>query len=115
MAPLSDVTSVADVPIYLNYKETRKMLTRTHTYRVIILATFFLALHSSPSVGQTVSKNDREVGRIMLRNVRDAIKKDYYDPEFHGVNIDETFKSAEEKISEATTNGQIFGIIAKPL
>jgi len=49
----------------------------------------------------------------MLRNVKDSIKKNYYDPEFHGVNIDETFKAAEEKINEATSNGQVFGIIAK--
>jgi len=51
----------------------------------------------------------------MLRNLKDSIKKNYYDPEFHGINIDEAFKAAEEKIDEATSNGQIFGIIEKAL
>jgi C-terminal processing protease CtpA/Prc len=53
------------------------------------------------------------VGHIMLKNVKDAIKKNYYDPNFHGVNLDETFKAADEKINQATSNGQVFGIIAQ--
>src|SRR2546430_8585654 len=88
---------------------------KANSYRVVSLLIFFVTLCSAQSFGQTVSKNDREVGRIMLRNLKDSIKKNYYDPEFHGINIDEAFKAAEEKIDEATSNGQIFGIIEKAL
>jgi len=90
------------------------MPTGTFIYRPVILLSIFL-LFSFLANGQGVSKNDREVGKIMLRNVKDSIKKNYYDPEFHGVNIDEAFKAAEQKIDEATSNGQIFGIIEKVL
>ncbi len=65
------------------------------------------------AVGQTLSKNDREAGRIMLHNIKDSIKKNYYDSNFHGINLDETFKTADEKINQATSNGQLFGIIAQ--
>jgi C-terminal processing protease CtpA/Prc len=65
------------------------------------------------AAGQTLSKNDREAGRIMLHNIKDSIKKNYYDSSFHGVNLDETFKTADEKINQATSNGQLFGIIAQ--
>jgi carboxyl-terminal processing protease len=83
-------------------------------YRLVIFLSVFLLFLSGVS-GQSLSKNDRETGKIMLRNIRDSIKKNYYDPEFHGVNIDEAFKTAEQKIDEATSNGQIFGIIEKVL
>jgi C-terminal processing protease CtpA/Prc len=84
------------------------------TRRLVVLLSF-LVVCLSLATGQTVSKNDREVGKIMLRNVRDSVKKNYYDPEFHGVNLDEAFKIAEQNIDGATANGQILGIIEKAL
>ncbi len=88
---------------------------RRPALRLATLLTLSVILCPPQALGQTLSKNDREAGRIMLRNIRDSLKKNYYDPEFHGVNIDETFKAAEEKINEATSNGQVFGIIEKAL
>jgi carboxyl-terminal processing protease len=64
-------------------------------------------------LGQGISANDRSVGHIMLKNVKDAIKKNYYDTNFHGIKIDETFKAADDQINQASSNGQVFGIIAK--
>src|SRR5262249_1646865 len=55
----------------------------------------------------------RDRGSTMLRVVKDEIKKNYYDPAFHGINIDERFKAADEKIKTAASLGQIFGIIAQ--
>ena len=72
-----------------------------------------LATSTGSVVGQSLSSNDRSVGHIMLQNVKTAIKKNYYDPNFHGVNLDETFKAADAKINQATSNGQVFGIIAQ--
>jgi carboxyl-terminal processing protease len=84
-------------------------------YSRAVLAFFSLFMITSirPVAGQTLSGNDRSVGHIMLRNIKDEIKKKYYDPNFHGVNLDETFKAADEKINHATSNGQVFGIIAQ--
>ena len=84
-------------------------------FRLILLLVILFHLCSSRGLTQTstLSKNDREAGRIMLRNVKDTIRKNYYDPSFHGVNLDETFKVADEKIIQAVSNGQVFGIIAQ--
>ena len=55
----------------------------------------------------------RERGNLILKNLKGEIKKNYYDPNFHGLDIEERFKLAEEKIKTATSLGQIFGIIAQ--
>jgi C-terminal processing protease CtpA/Prc len=81
------------------------------TFFLVILFSFCCARGHAQN--PTLSRNDRESGRIMLRNVKDTIKKNYYDPSFHGVNLDEAFKAADEKINQAVSNGQVFGIIAQ--
>jgi carboxyl-terminal processing protease len=51
----------------------------------------------------------------MLSTIKNDIQKHYYDPGFHGVDIEARFKAAEERIQSATSNGQIFAIIAQAL
>jgi C-terminal processing protease CtpA/Prc len=58
-------------------------------------------------------EQDRHVS--MLRLVRDDVKKNYYDPQFRGIKIDEHFKKAEEKIKASSSVGQMSGIIAQAL
>jgi C-terminal processing protease CtpA/Prc len=49
----------------------------------------------------------------MLKNVKKAIKDDYYDPGFKGMDIDARFKTAEEKLKTTETLGQAFAVIAQ--
>ena len=49
----------------------------------------------------------------MLGQIKNDIKKNYYDPTFHGMDLEARFKTAEEKINQATSVGQVFGIIAQ--
>jgi C-terminal processing protease CtpA/Prc len=58
---------------------------------------------------------ERDRGRTMLNVIKGEIKKNYYDPNFRGMDVDVRFKEAEEKIKVATSQGQIFGIIAQAL
>lgn len=76
-----------------------------------------LLLHGAPAAAQTqsVSSADRDRGRTMLRDMKEDIKKHYYDPSFHGVDLDARFKAAEEKMKTAATLGQVFGIIAQAM
>lgn len=55
----------------------------------------------------------RQQAMSMLKNVKNAIKNDYYDPNFGGMDLDTRFKTAEEKLKAAETLGQAFGIIAQ--
>jgi len=79
---------------------------------------FLLVLTAvTPIIGQaqTVSGYDRDRGRDMLNTVKDDLKRNYYDPGFHGMDLEQRFKQAEAKIEQAVSNSQIFGIIAQVL
>ena len=60
-------------------------------------------------------KLNRERGLDMLSEIKDVIKEEYYDPKFHGINLDERFKAAAERIKKMETNSQIFRVIAQVL
>jgi len=51
----------------------------------------------------------------MLNQVKSEVKKNYYDPTFRGIDLEARFQAAEEKLKQATSNGQVFGIIAQAL
>jgi len=78
-------------------------------------AGFLLAVISQIATAQTITKLDLERGRAMLQTIKTELKKNYYDPSFHGIDIESRFQTAEEKIKQASSNGQIFGIIAQVL
>ncbi|HEY8224272.1 MAG TPA: S41 family peptidase [Pyrinomonadaceae bacterium] len=58
---------------------------------------------------------ERERGRMILDAIKGDLKKNYYDPTFHGMDVDARFKEADNKIKAANSLGQIFGIIAQAL
>jgi carboxyl-terminal processing protease len=68
------------------------------------------ALHA-----QSFDRIERERALTMLSNVKDQLKKNYYDPTIRGMDVDARFKAAEDKIKQATSLGQAFGIIAQVL
>ena len=90
------------------------MFTHNTNSKSPVLASALLVLFASISAfGQGLSSRDRDNGLMMLHRVRDEIKKNYYDPNFQGVDLDALFKAQEEKLKQATSNGQVFGIIAQ--
>ena len=56
---------------------------------------------------------ERDRAKVMLSSVKNEITKSYYDPAYHGVDVEARFKAAEEKLNQATSMGQVFGIIAQ--
>src|SRR5688572_20189136 len=81
---------------------------------IVLLIVVGLGVFTSVAA-QAPSGLDRDRGRSMLNTIKSDIKKNYYDPNFHGIDIEARFKLAEEKIKQATSLGQIFGIIAQAL
>ena len=51
----------------------------------------------------------------MLKAARDDIRKNYYDPGFRGIDLEARTKLAEERIKQAKSNAEMFGIIAQVL
>lgn len=80
----------------------------------VVLISFLAGAPCSVSA-QTLSKFDRQRGQEMLDVVKSDIQKNYYDPTFHGIDIETAFKNANEMIKKADSNGQVFGIIASVL
>ena len=83
--------------------------------RALVLLIVLFALPSFSILAQAPISFERDRGRMMLNVIKVDLKKNYYDPNFHGIDVDARFKQADEKIKTATSIGQIFGIIAQTL
>jgi C-terminal processing protease CtpA/Prc len=92
-----------------------KFLLPTPKLIKVAFVVFILLNSAALAFAQKVESKDRERGQIMLDLIKDELKKNYYDTNFRGMNLDTRFKTASEKIKEATSVGQIFGIIAQAL
>ena len=51
----------------------------------------------------------------MLSTIKSDLQKNYYDPQFGGMNLEERFKTANEKINQATSLAQLLGVVAQVL
>jgi C-terminal processing protease CtpA/Prc len=82
-------------------------------------AALFICLLVTCAPGQNASpanaKLNRERGLQMLSEIKEIVKKEYYDPQFRGLDLDKHFKTASEQISRLETNSQIFAVIAQVL
>lgn len=90
---------------------------QTLWHRFIFLATSALALYAiAPGFNivqaqsQSISR-DREYAQIMLSDVHDTLKKNYYDPSFHGIDIDSRLKKYSAEIKSANTFQAAFRLI----
>ena len=83
-------------------------LSNRATHLSVLIWVFILV---SP-VSAQVSKGDREKGHKMLTDIVQMIRKHYYDPDFHGVDLDALSKEANERINQAPTLAAIFAAIA---
>ena len=60
-------------------------------------------------------KRDRLRGVVMLALLKDYIREYYYDPAFHGMDVEARFKAADEKVNQAANLSQVLGIVAQAL
>lgn len=98
--------------------ESFMMKSSIPSLRFLILAALTLLGMGGLSVvlcQQATISFDRDRGRVMLKTIKDDLKKNYYDPNYHGMDLETRFQAADEKIKTATSLGQIFGIIAQTL
>jgi C-terminal processing protease CtpA/Prc len=66
----------------------------------------------TPGQQQKINDNQREQAVIMLQDVHEALKKNYYDPKYHGVDIDTRFKEYKERLKKSETLADAFRTIA---
>jgi carboxyl-terminal processing protease len=80
---------------------------------LVIIAFFIAATRARPQ--QKLDKFKVEQGLLILDSVHEEVKKHYYDPAFHGVNIEAEFAKAKEKINGVDSLSRTFAIIADTL
>jgi carboxyl-terminal processing protease len=87
------------------------------TFATVLIASLCLIAPLAPqsAMAQPDLNFQRERGRVMLRIIKDDLKKNYYDTDFHGMDVEARFSAADAKMKEAESVGQIFGIIAQAL
>jgi C-terminal processing protease CtpA/Prc len=76
-------------------------------------ASLAVLLAGTAAAADGVSGNDKGRTRAMLRTIRKELQKNYYDPAFHGVDLEARFQAAELKIETAGSLGQLMGIVAQ--
>jgi C-terminal processing protease CtpA/Prc len=108
-------------------KQTALFSLQIQKVKYLVLALAFLLTFSFQNIyaqididiTETRSKSDpklnRKRGLEMLKQIKDVLEERYYDPNYNGINLDERFKAAEERIKTQEYNWQIFRTIAQVL
>ena len=82
--------------------------------RLACATTLLLAAFASSTVRsqQKMDNYNRDRARAILHDAYDGVKKHYYDTKFHGLDLDARFHQFDQKIVDATSLSQSFGVIA---
>jgi C-terminal processing protease CtpA/Prc len=64
-----------------------------------------------PAAAQSIAV-DRRRGEQMLDQIREDLVEHYYDPAFHGLDLDGVVDRARQRINAAGSLGEIFGLLA---
>jgi Tricorn protease C1 domain len=64
---------------------------------------------------QKLSGFDRGLSVTMLRQAKQDLKQNYYDSNFHGIDIEKVFADAETKLREAASSSDATAALAEPL
>lgn len=65
--------------------------------------------------GQRFDSNEKSRAKQMLATIKQSLQVNYYDPAFHGLDLNATFKKAEQKIDGATSLAVAYAAIAEAL
>jgi C-terminal processing protease CtpA/Prc len=89
-------------------------MARNHVLKMACAAALLIAAIPSATLlsQQKMDSINRDRSRSILRDAYDNLKKHYYDPKFHGLDLDVRFRQYDEKISAAGSVSESFGMIA---
>jgi C-terminal processing protease CtpA/Prc len=82
--------------------------------QLVLASAMVLAALPIPAVRsqQKMDSLNLDRARAMLRDAYDNVKKHYYDPKFHGIDLDARYHEYDDKVRNAPTISQAFGVIA---
>src|SRR5207248_6285309 len=95
---------------------TNKILQfRFRVFALLVLAACALRPLDSLAQSQKDVERDRNRGVVMSKLIKDYIKEYYYDPNYHGMDLDARFKAADDRIRKAANISEVLGIIAQAM
>src|SRR5215471_116828 len=77
---------------------------------LLLLAAIFLPLNIAAQEAR-IEAGQRELAAVMLHDVHQDIKTSYYDPKYHGIDLDARYKQAGDLIKRATSFNQALGVV----
>ncbi len=80
-----------------------------------LFISFFSLIFVQNISAQKMDSIERDRLKSMLNNIKNTIKKEYYDETYHGIDLEARFKAASERLGQVTTTGQGMGVIAQAL
>ena len=84
------------------------------TFIVIVLALAAAGVAPAPQA-PPFDRTERARAKEMLGQIKGALRNDYYDKTFHGLDLNQHFKAAEAKLDTAVSQGHAYAIIAQAL
>src|SRR5277367_5200862 len=92
----------------------RLSMLRIRTFAIGLLLSFLVALTLSNSLlsQQKQTNYDPAIARQILHDAYDAVKKNYYDPKYHGLDWDARFHEYDDKIKAAGSFNQALPVVA---
>src|SRR5437660_12879496 len=77
------------------------------------LSFFVVLLISAASLAQGLDSVERGRMKDILKIVHNDVKNNYYDPGFHGIDLEQRFQKAEERLKDVKSTPEALGIIAQ--
>ncbi len=95
------------------------MLPRQRGFSAILILTLAAGLFAVAGTWQGVQAQQQPITSFertrtenMLEQVHGELKKNYYDPTFHGIDVDARYKTYLERIKKAPTIGDAYRVVA---
>ena len=105
-------------PLHSSRRSSVKIMSHkptVHYVTLLLLTCVLLSLTVITSSAQKANKLEIAHWRDVLRAVKRELKQNYYDPTFHGIDIDARFDVAEAKMKDAESMAELQSIVAHVL
>jgi len=89
---------------------------RRTTHAVLLALSLLFAASVSARAQQAaqekIKSEQRDLVEGMLKNIHEALKRNYYDSSFHGLNVDARYKEYDQRIKKAETLADALRVVA---
>ena len=93
-------------------RDMRKLSVIVFCVSLILTAAFVVAVTDSTGQEAPIDPQERRIVEIILGDVVQDVKSNYYDPKYHGVDLDALYQEAKERVKTAKSYNQALATVA---